>query len=141
MKQANIPDAGYEEHHKFSKRHCGKVPKICRFGMFPAPSAVKKPNLLVMLVNASTNDYFKGRKGLRKKLLQFLRFLEDSQKFFPTKSQVNREPQKFFPAKPSSFAKPQKFFLTKRSSFAEPQNTMNTSSQWKSLEFKDDLEI
>ena len=94
-----------------------------------------------MLVNTSTNDYFKGRKCLRKKLLQFLQFLENSQKFIPTKSKVNREPQKLFPVKPSSFVKPQNFFLTKRSSFAEPQNTMNTSSQWKSLEFKDNLEI
>ena len=49
-----------------------------------------------MLVNTSTNDYFKGRKCLRKKLLQFL---ESSQKFIPTKSKVNCEPQKVFSRK------------------------------------------
>ena len=47
----SIPDAGYEEHHKFPKGHWVKVSKICS----PAPSAVKN-NLLVMLVNTSAND-------------------------------------------------------------------------------------
>ena len=83
--------------------------------------------------------YFKGRKCLRKKLLWFLRFLENSQKFIPAKSKVNRQPQKFFPAKRSSFAELQKFIPVK--CLFPKQNTMNTSSQWKSLEFKDDLEI
>ena len=71
----------------------------------------------------------------------FCNFGKVRKSLFPQKvrSIVNRK--KFFPVKPSSFVKPQKFFLTKCSSFAEPQNTMNTSSQWKSLEFKDNLEI
>ena len=82
------------------------------------------------------NVYFKGRKCLRKKLL---RFLENLQKFIPAKSKVNREPQKLFPAKRSSFAESQKFILVK--CLFQKQNTMNTSSQLKSFEFKDDLEI
>ena len=56
---------------------------------------------------------FKGKKCLWKNLLLFLQFLENSQKFIPTKSKVNREPQKFFLAK-CLFPK---------------QNTMNASSQ------------
>ena len=55
MKQANIPDVGYEEQHKFPKWHWGKVPKIYRSQMFPAPFAVKN-NSPVMLVNTSAND-------------------------------------------------------------------------------------
>ena len=42
VKQAIIPDAGYEEHHKLSKWHWDTVPKICSSRMFPAPSPVKK---------------------------------------------------------------------------------------------------
>ena len=74
--------------------------------------------------------YFKGRKW-------FLRFLENSQEFIPAQSKVNREPQKIFPAKRSSFAEPQKFILVK--CLFPKQSTMNTSSQWESLEFKDGL--
>ena len=77
--------------------------------------------------------YFKGRKCFRKKLLWFLRFLENLQKFIPANSKVNPEPQKYFPPKRSSFAEPQKSI--------PKLNTMNTSSQWKLLEFKDVLEI
>ena len=47
--------------------------------------------------------YFKRRKCFHKNLLQFL---ENSQKFIPAKSKVNRELQKFFPGKRSSLAKP-----------------------------------
>ena len=42
MKQASIPDAGYEEHHKFPKWHWVKVLKICRFRIFPCPIFRKK---------------------------------------------------------------------------------------------------
>ena len=55
VKQTSIPDAGYEEHQKFSKWHWDKVPKICRFQMFSCPICLKN-NLLVMLVNTSAND-------------------------------------------------------------------------------------
>ena len=68
-----------------------------------------------------------------------LRFLENLKKFIPAKSKVNHEMQKFFPAKRSGFAEPQKFIPVKY--LFPKQNTMNTSSPWKSLEFKDDLEI
>ena len=75
-------------------------------------------------MNVQFMTYFKGRKCLRKKLLRFLRFLENSQKFFPAKSKVNREPQNSFPAKRSSFAEPQKFIPVK--CLFPKQNTMNT---------------
>ena len=68
-----------------------------------------------------------------------MQFLENSQKFIPAKSKVKRELQKFFPAKRSSFAEPQKFIPVK--CLFPKQNTVNTSSQWKLSEFKDDLEI
>ena len=42
VKQANIPGAGYQEHHKFPKWHWGKVPKMCRSWMFPCPICRKK---------------------------------------------------------------------------------------------------
>ena len=50
VKQASIPDAGYEEHHKFPKWHWGKVSKKCRSRMFPCSICCEK-KLLVMLVN------------------------------------------------------------------------------------------
>ena len=88
---------------------------------------------------AISEVYFKRRKCLRKKLLRFLRVLENTQKFIPAKSKVNSESQKFFPAKCSSFAEPQKFIPIK--CLFPKKNVLNTSSQWKSLEFRDDLEI
>ena len=42
VKQASIPGAGYEEHHKFPKWHWGKVSKIGRSRMFPCPIFRKK---------------------------------------------------------------------------------------------------
>ena len=66
-------------------------------------------------------------------------FFENLQKFIPAKSKFNHEPQKFFPAKLSNFPEPQKFIPIK--CLFPKQNIMKTSSQWKSLEFKDNLEI
>ena len=43
--------------------------------------------------------YFKGRKCSRKKVLRFLRFWLESQKFIPAKCRDISEPQKYFPRK------------------------------------------
>ena len=53
--------------------------------------------------------YFKGRKCLRKKVLRFLRFWLESQKFIPAKCCDISELQKFFPTKFSWLSQLQKF--------------------------------
>ena len=83
---------------------------------------------------------FCGIWEIRKSLfLQKVRSIVNRKIFFPAKRSTFAEPQKLFPAKPSSFAEPQKFLPVK--CLFPKQNTMNTSPQWKSLEFKDNLEI
>ena len=69
----------------------------------------------------------------------FCSFWKIRKSLFPQKVTSIVNHKIFFPAKRSSVAEPQKFIPVK--CLFPKQNTMNTSSQWKSLEFKDDLEI